>query len=459
MNRKSVFFSIVALAWPTILEQAMQTAVSYIDYAMVGKVGTAAIAAVGVTGTVTWLVNSPLWAFATGFLACIAQDSGAGDTEHARRTAAQAVTVSVAVGALMTLIFVGLSPVIPRWMGAEPEICRDAAWYFGIVSAPLVFRALMIVLGGVIRGVGDTRTPMLVNVGVNLINIVFNFLLIYPTRQVRIFGHAFTMWGANLGVPGAAIATAIAFVFGGVAMVAVLLRHKGISPRGCAFRPDAAILKPCMRITVPNVLQRTIVCLGQVTFSSMVNSLGTVAVTAHSTAITAESAFYIPGFGVQAAAAALVGNAYGAKDKKRMRELTRMLLMIVFFLMVITGTALFFCADEVMGLFTDDARVIDLGAKVLKMVAVSEPIYGVAIILEGIFHGVGDTLSPFIFEAACMWGVRIVGTFVTVKCLHGDLSAAWASMIAHNVVLALMLTIHYFRGKWNPLNRETTTGE
>ena len=210
---------------------------------------------------------------------------------------------------------------------------------------------------------------------------------------------------------------------------------------------------------MPNVLQRTIVCLGQVTFSSMVNSLGTVAVTAHSTAITAESAFYIPGFGVQAAASALVGNAYGAKDKKRMRELTRMLLMIVFFLMVITGTALFFCAEGVMGLFTDDARVIHLGAKVLKMVAVSEPVYGVAIILEGIFHGVGDTLSPFIFEAACMWGVRIVGTFVTVKCLHGDLSAAWASMIAHNVVLALMLTIHYFRGRWNPLNRETTTGE
>ena len=126
MKKDSVFRSILHLAWPTMLEQAMQTAVQYVDYAMVGSVGAAAIAAIGVTNTVTWLVNSPLWACATGFLACVAKDVGAKDLQHARRTSAQAVLVAATLGLIMTVLCVSLSPFIPRWMGAEPVIQRDA---------------------------------------------------------------------------------------------------------------------------------------------------------------------------------------------------------------------------------------------------------------------------------------------------------------------------------------------
>ena len=107
-----------------------------------------------------------------------------------------------------------------------------------------------------------------------------------------------------------------------------------------------------------------------------------------------------------------------------------------------------------MGVFTRDASVIALGTRVLRMVALSEPIYGVAIILEGIFQGVGDTKSAFVFNILGMWGVRILGTWIALRRFGGGLTAAWGCMIAHNLLLGALLTVRYLRGRWNPLNRE-----
>ena len=186
----------------------------------------------------------------------------------------------------------------------------------------------------------------------------------------------------------------------------------------------------------------------------MINSIGTTAIAAHSIANTAESAFYIPGYGMQTAAATLAGNCYGARDKQRMKQLTRMMIALEVLLMAISGAALFITAEGLMGLFTRDAAVIALGVRVLHMVAVSEPAFGIAIILEGIFQGVGDTKYTFFCNLIGMWGMRIVGTFICIKLLGMGLVSAWACMIAHNLVLCVLLTIRYLRGTWNPLNKQ-----
>ena len=102
-----------------------------------------------------------------------------------------------------------------------------------------------------------------------------------------------------------------------------------------------------------------------------------------------------------------------------------------------------------MQLFTRDAAVIALGATVLRMVAVSEPFYGAAIILEGMLQGVGDTVTPFIFNVLGMWGVRIAGTFICTRLLHLGLTAAWGCMIAHNMLLFILLAHHYLGGEEN----------
>ncbi len=456
-DRKNYLKLIAALAWPTILEQVLTTAVSYVDTAMVDALGKKASAAVGTTMTVNWLLGGVIMALSIGFLAYIARYIGAGKPEMAKRIAAQSVSIAMLGGLIITALALPLAGRIPVWMHASEEIRDEAAEYFFIIYIPMVFRSAIITFGTVLRASGDTRKPMLVNTATNLINVALNYLLIYEPRTISLLGMNLTIPCAGLAVKGAAIASAISFVFGGIWMTVCLYKSPTVSPKGCTYRPDPEILKPCFKVSLPSCLQRLATSFGYVTFSSMINGLGTVSTAAHSIANTAESAFYIPGWGMQTAASTLTGNAYGEKDPEKLRGLCHMLLLLELIVMTVSGATLFIGAEKLMRLFTGDAQVIKLGTKVLRMVALSEPIYGIAIIIEGIFNGLGDTLHSFVFNAVGMWGIRILGTYVFVTRLGHKLPAAWACMIAHNAALGVMLSIKYLRGKWKPWNSGALT--
>ena len=450
---RSLLISIITLAWPTMLQELLQTAVQYIDTAMVGTLGTAATAAVGATTTINWLVNSTVSAVGIGFLALISQAYGAGDKGLAKRASSQAVLLTIISGVLFTALCLGLSSFVPIWMQVEPEIRNMAAMYFFILYSPMLFRAAIIIFGTVLRAVGDTKTPMIVGLFVNIINVILNFLLIYPTRVVELFGFKLTLFGAGWGVLGAAAASAIAFVFGGIAITVRYFKHPEVSPKGQSFKFDMSILKPCFRVALPNALQRFGTCMGYVAFAAMVNSLGEVSTAAHTIANTVESAFYIPGYGMQASAATLAGNALGAEDKDRIRALCRMLIIIEVVLMIISGGLLFIFAPKMMTLFSKDSLVIALGTTVLRMVSLSEPFFGVSIIVEGMMQGMGKTVMPFIANILGMWGVRILGTFICTQIFDYGLVSAWGCMILHNLMLFMMFAVYLVSGRYNPLNK------
>ena len=440
-----------SLAWPTMLEQAMQTAVQYIDTAMVGSLGTAATAAVGSTSTVNWLISSSISAMSIGFLAFIAKARGAGEDEKARRAVGQSVLAVLVMGVFFTVLTLSLSKMVPVWMQVDENIRETAAQYFFIIYVPMLPRTASIIFGTVLRASGDTKTPMKIGVIMNVTNVVLNFLLIYETRVLKIFGAEFTMFGAGLGVIGAAVASAVSFTVGGIMITLILWKHPFLSPEGQKIFPDGEILRPCLKVAFPNMLQRFGTSLGFVAFASMINSLGEVSTAAHTIANTVESAFYIPGFGMQTAAATLNGNAYGAKDKQRMHDLANMFIPIELVLMTLSGGSLFVFAPALMDIFSDSAEVIALGSTVLRMVAVSEPFYGFYIIIEGLMQGVGRTKEPFVYNIIGMWGIRIFGTFIFTQLLDMSLIAAWGCMIAHNMFMFLMFLRCFIRKKWNPL--------
>ncbi|MBR1559554.1 MAG: MATE family efflux transporter [Clostridia bacterium] len=442
---------VLALAWPTMLEQWLSVAAQYVDSAMVGRLGAAATAAVGTTSTVSWMVGSSVAALALGFLAYIAREYGAQRYDNAARAAAQSALAALVSGLFFTGLALALSGLVPRWMNAAPEVAPTASKYFFIIYTPMVFRAATIIFGTALRASGDTRTPMKVNLIVNGLNVVLNYFLIYETRAVGLLGLRLNMPGAGMGVIGAAVGTAVAVAVGGVMMTVALWRHPRLSPRGHSLRPDMAILKPCLKVAVPSALQRFGTSFGYVAFASVINGLGTVSTAAHTIANTAESAFYIPAYGIQTAAATLSGQAYGMRDERRMRDVTRTLLRLEAMMMTLSGALLFVLAEWMMRRFTPDERVVRLGTVVLRMVAVTEPLYGVAVVLEGIFQGVGDIMYAFGCNIAGMWGVRVLGTVIAVHVFGGGLTAAWGCMIAHNILLFILFLIRYRTGKWNPL--------
>ncbi|MCX4373031.1 MAG: MATE family efflux transporter [Dysosmobacter sp.] len=461
MNRKerqqaawTTAATIMTLAWPTIVEQVMQTAVQYIDTAMVGSLGTQATAAVGATSTIAWLVGSTFSALGVGFLALIAKACGAGDLEAAKKAAAQTSLVVLVAGIFATIVCTAVSGMVPVWMQVDPAVQELAGTYFFILYLPMLFRSASILFGTVLRAAGDTKTPMWVGIIVNCINIVLNFLLIYDTRTVSLLGLRFAIPGAGWGVTGAAAASALSYVWGGIHITWVLWRHPLVSPKGMSLKPDMSILRPCVKIAFPNMLQRFGTSLGYVVFAAMINSLGEVATAAHTIANTVESAFYIPGYGMQTAAATLAGNAYGAGDRKRMKSLANMFLPIEVVLMILSGAALFFSAPLLVGIFTKSREVITLGSTVLRMVAVSEPFYGVSIIMEGLMMGVGKTKVPFLYNITGMWCIRILGAMICIRFLEMGLVSAWACMIAHNMLLFCFYLATFVRGSWNPLNTE-----
>ena len=442
-----------------MLEQLMQTAVQYIDTVMVGSLGTVATAAVGCTTTVNWLVGSTLSALGVGFLACISKAIGARDIQKAKAAASQAVLVTLAAGLVFTAVTLFLSPFVPVWMNADGEIKDLASQYFFILYTPMLFRAASIIFSTVLRAAGDTKTPMRVGIGVNIINCVLNFVLIYPTTARSLAGFDFTTYGAGLGVRGAAAASAVAYAFGGIMITVSLFRHKTVAPQRKLMRSDKALLKECMKVALPNMGQRFCTSLGYVFFASMINSLGSISTAAHTVANTVESAFYIPGYGMQTAAATLTGNCIGAKDNERMKRLSKTAVITQIVMMSVSGALLFIFAPRLVALFSKDENVIALGAKVLRMVAVSEPFYGVSIVTEGMLQGAGKTVLPFVFNIICMWGVRIAGTFVCTRFFSLGLIGAWGCMIADNMLLLVLFRIYYRSDKWNPIKKEDKNGQ
>lgn len=448
----SMLPTILTLAWPTILEEIMHTAVQYVDTAMVGVLGTHATAAVGATTTINWLINGTLSALGVGFLTFIARALGAEDRERARRLAAQSVCVVLAAGVLFTVLTLSLNKMVPVWMQVDPAIRDYAAAYFFILYVPTLPRAATVIFGTVLRAAGDSKTPMRIGLLVNGMNIVLNFLLIYPGRTIRIASLAFFMPGAGLGISGAALASAISVAAGGICSAVAFWRHPVLAPRKALLRPDWGLLRPCLQVALPNMLQRFAASFGYVVFAAMINALGEISAAAHTIANTVESAFYIPGYGMQAAASTLAGNALGKGDRRMMNELTRTIIVIEGALMVLSGGLLLIFAPTMVGLFTSSAAVIALGSIVLRMVAVSEPFFGISIIVEGILLGVGDTVRPFFYNMIGMWGIRIVGTFLCTRVFGLGLVAAWGCMILHNLVLFALYLIYCLKGKNSPLN-------
>lgn len=447
-QRKEMINIVWTLAWPSIIEQALQTAVIYVSSAMVGQLGANASASVGLTTTVNWLINSPPFAMGIGVLACISFFIGSKQIDKAKIAATQSIIIAAVLGVFMGIITLAISPFLPRWLGADPAIQRDASVYFAIVCLPMIFRTATIVFGAVLRATGDMKTPMIVNLIMNIVNIVLNFFLIYGSRTINIGPFKMNTFGLGLGVTGSAIAAAISYSISGTLMFFALYKNKIVSPKGTKIRINPPIMKRCIKVGFPITIERVVTCLGHVVFSSLVTRLGTIAFAAHSIALTAEEAFYIPGYGIQTAASTLAGNALGEKDEKKLHDISVTIMGIAVAIMTVTGALLFTFPSVMMSIFINDPEVIKAGSSVLRIVAVSEPMFGALIILEGIFNGIGDTKTPVILSIVSMWGVRIFSTVLCIYVFDLGLNAIWLCMVADNTFRFIVLFTRFIKGSW-----------
>ena len=420
--------TLLFLSIPTIVEEVLATLLQYVDTAMVGQLGEQATASVSITTNVTWLVNSVSGAVGTAILVLISKVSGAGDEKQVKKLSQQALFLALASGVLLEILSLILCPYIPVWMGAEPAIRDQASRYFFIISVPLVFRYVSTILGAALRAVQDTKTPMLISLAANGLNIVLNYFLIYP---------------AGMGVDGAAIASAVSYMLSGILMFIFCIKNSQLSWKFREFSVDRRLLGECASVGTPVLGTSMVSCFGYVVFAGLVSGMGTTVFAAHSIAVTAETIFYVPGYGLRSAASTLIGNARGEGNKKKLKTVGFLSVLLTVAVMCVSGLVLFFGAHLLMSLFTPSRPVVDLGAEMLRLVALSEPFFGLMVVLEGIFYGLGRTRYSFIVETVGMWCIRILFTFLCVRYWGLGLKAVWYCMIADNVCKAILFAVPF----------------
>ena len=428
-SRADLLKTMLALSLPTVLEEVLATLLQYVDTAMVGRLGEQATASVSITTTITWLVGSIAAAVGTAVLALISQAVGSEDRVLCEKLSQQALLLAVVCGFICGGVSIVLSPFIPVWMGAEPAIRRQASLYFFIISLPMLFRAANTILGAAIRATQNTAGPMLISMAANFLNVGLNYLLIYRCA---------------LGVTGAAIATAVSYTVSGTLMFLLYRRTPLLRWKWWDLAPDLPQLRRCAKIGLPVLGTSMTSCLGYVVFAGLVSDMGTTVFAAHSIAVTAETIFYIPGYGLRTATSALVGASLGERNREKLLEVSKLSVALTMGMMCLSGVLLYRIAGPLMALFSPVEAVVGLGAEMLRLVAFSEPFFGLMIVLEGIFYGLGRTRYAFCIETASMWGVRLLLTFLCVKVWALDLRAVWLCMIADNVCKATLFAAPFF---------------
>ena len=442
---------ILLLAWPTIIEQILHTAVNYVDTAMVGSIGTYATAAIGVCTSTIMLLMGVMNIAGIGFSVTVARRIGEGDHEAARTTMRQAMLSVVFIGLSLTaLVELILAPNLPRWMGADAEVLPYSVMYFRIIGLGYVFNTAMMVSGAILRCMGDTKTPLKFNILTNLINVCGNFLLIYPTRQLTVLGVTFTMPGAGWGVAGAAAATVTATAFSACCLASTLFLRKGplqISLRD-DYRPRKDILLQAFRLGVPSFFERATISLGQIVSTAMITGLGTSAIAAHQLANTGESLCYMPIFGFATAATTLVAQNLGAGDKERARQQGSWCIGMAVCVMCCTSGLMFVLAPQIIDIFSNDPQVIALGSQVLRIEALAEPFFAIASVVTGILRGAGDTKWLFYISLAGRWLLRVPVAFVLINGFGWSLHAVWVGMALDLILRGLISLWRFRKGGW-----------
>ncbi len=416
---------VIKLSIPAVLAQISSIIMQYIDASMVGSLGAAATAAIGLVSSTTWLFGGLCVSAATGFSVQVAQLIGAEREKDAKDVLRHAILCTMVFGLIASAVGIGISSYLPVWLGGAEEIRGNASRYFLIYACALPAAQMRHTAGSALQCSGDMKVPSRLNIMMCGLDVVFNSFLIFPTRQISLAGILVTMPGAGMGVTGAALGTALAEAVTAVLMLyAVCFRSKRLRLAGrrqlCAAQADLSdgvsadglspeipetfcfqpeYLHTALRLALPMAFEHTVMCGAHIAETRIVAPLGTVSVAANSLAVTAESLCYMPGSGIGTAATTLVGQSIGAGKPERAKRYANLAVML-----------------------------------------------GVSIVTAGALRGAGDTLIPSMINLASMWGVRITAASLLAPRL--GLVGVWIAMCGELCVRGLLFLVRLLRGKW-----------
>ncbi|MGO4988157.1 MATE family efflux transporter [Gallicola sp. Sow4_E12] len=427
---------IFQLALPAAVENILHALVGFVDTWMISKIGLIAVTAVGMANNLMMVYLAVFTALGTGTSSLIARSIGAGKKEKTKEFFIQSTVLAILSGAVFGIASLLLGGKVLEIMGAEGEVLREGKLFLYVVGSASVFISLLTSLAAVIRASRDTKTPMIVNTLVNIFNVGIDYILIFG-------------WGIipPLGVLGTAIGTVISRALGCFFMFQVL-KKKGLSLSLREIYTNTNY-KELIFLSIPAALERLVMRLGQVLYYSLIAMIGIKTYAAHVIAGNIESFFYMPAYGLSTAAAILMGNCFGRKDKEEGLEYLKSITGISIIIAVISGMILYLFGTKAAFVFTEDLEAVAKITTALRVDAFAQIPLALGIVFTGALQGIGDTKTPLYSTIIGVWGLRVVGIYVMGMVLGMDILGVWLAIAFDLTIRAAILFIRLrkeFRG-------------
>lgn len=453
LTQGPILQSLLKLAWPIVFGNLLQTGYQLVDAFWVGRLGAGAVAAVAVSFPVNFLLIALGSGFSVAGSVLVAQNFGARHQRMVNHITAQALVLETALALVLTVVAHLASPTILHLMGAGPDIFDQANDFQRVLFWGLTFNFGFLMFQALMRGVGEVKIPLYIN----LVTLALNFLL----DPLFIYG-----WGPipKLGVAGSAMATLVTQVLSVVAGVMVLLRGRsGIQLTFKGFRPDWALMGRIFRLGAPSSVDLSARALGLSMLTTLAAGFGTAVLATYGIGSRIIAIAIIPALGISLACSTLVAQNVGARNLKRALQTANYSVAVSFAVLLVLGGAIWLAARPLVAFFlSGDDRVSEYSVQFVRIAALSLCFTGVQQTVSGAFRGVGNTLSAMVLTITGIWVFQFPVAWYLSRHTALGFRGIWWSFVVANVAISIVAGLWYWRGNWHgqdladPLEKEVS---
>ncbi|HHV47045.1 MAG TPA: MATE family efflux transporter [Tissierellia bacterium] len=442
---KQIRRDVMKTAGPVLIEVLLSSLFGMVDMVMVGRIpdkveSAASIAAIGLTNQVVFIAVSLIQALNVGATAMVARYIGANKADRIENVVRHVVLLTQLIIAIPVIILgLSFSEEFMRLLGAEQDTIMYGTNYFKIIVLGLLFQSFNLSIYAVLRGAGDTKTPMSINLRANFLNVIGNAILIYGL-----------IGAPRLGVTGAGVSTSLSQLIGSIMIVTRVLKHRTIIRINFKerFKFNKDIVYNLVKIGVPASLEQIAFRVGILLFIRIVATLGTVAYATHQIGLNILNFSFTPGQAFGIAASSLVGRSLGAEERDKAEKYIKECRRIGSVISTGVGVVFFFFGSFIASLYTTDPVIIHEAGNILKVAAVVQPFQSSQLVVAGGLRGAGDTVWTLIAIFVSVLIIRVVLAYLFINVIGTGLIGAWYAIFIDQIVRWLLISIRFRTGKW-----------
>ncbi len=438
--------SVIRLAWPVVVQQVSFSMVQLVDTALVGHLGEDALAGVRLAGQIFWFAQSGMVIVGVGATAVIARNVGAGNSERASRTLGVAMLMALAWGITIGVLMWFLGNWGLGMLGAEEGAKHQGTVYLSAAAVGMPMWSLIYAGNAALQGAGDTRTPMVSGIVINIVNIVVAYTLINgsgPAPELDVLG-------SGAGFTGSSIVGAL-LVLGILASGTRIIHWYPWQ----TFRVDRDEARRVLNVGVPAGVEHVQFNIAFMIYTRIIASLGTTALAAHGVTLAIQSLTFNVGFALSIATTALVGQSLGAKRPDLAEKAAYATMRYSLIFMIALGIIMMALGRQITGLFVggeDAAEVKHIGGQLLFIFAFAMPALAISLSLSGALRGAGDTRAVLAIMAGTAWIVRLVPAYLLAITFGLGVPGAWVAAIMDINTRSLLMYLRFRQGHWKHLD-------